>query len=50
LWGRQCVVVYLSNGGVLRMGTDDAENLARFLEGRTAPQASTDLEHRGGQP
>lgn len=37
LWGRDCVVVHLKNGGVLRIGTDDAENLARFLEGMTAP-------------
>lgn len=34
LWGRDCVVVHLKNGGVLRIGTDDAENLARFLEGK----------------
>jgi hypothetical protein len=32
LWGRECVVVHFKNGGVLRIGTDDAENLARFLE------------------
>ena len=31
LWGRDCVVVHLNNG-VLRIGTDDAENLAGFLE------------------
>jgi len=36
LWGRDCVVIYLKNGGVLRVGTDDADNLARFLEGRIA--------------
>jgi hypothetical protein len=29
LWGRDCVVVHLKNGGVLRIGTDEAENLAR---------------------
>lgn len=34
LWGRACVVVRLKNGGVLRLGTDDAETLARFLEGK----------------
>jgi hypothetical protein len=33
LWGRDCVVVHLKKG-VLRIGTDDAENLARFLEER----------------
>lgn len=33
LWGRDCVAVHLKNG-VLRIGTDDAENLARFLEGK----------------
>ena len=33
LWGRDCVVVYLKRG-VLRIGTDDAENLASFLTQR----------------
>jgi hypothetical protein len=32
LWGQDCVVVHFQNGGVLRIGTDDTENLARFLE------------------
>lgn len=31
LWGRTCVVVHFKNGGTLRIGTDDAENLVRFL-------------------
>jgi hypothetical protein len=35
LWGRACVEVYLNNGRMLRIGTDDAENLARFLEQMT---------------
>jgi hypothetical protein len=34
LWGRDCVVVNLKNGGILRIGTDDAENLAGFLDGK----------------
>lgn len=34
LWGRDCVVVHFRNGGVLRIGTDDAEHLAKFLEGK----------------
>jgi hypothetical protein len=34
LWGRDCVVVHLRDGGVLRIGTDDPENLARLLEGK----------------
>jgi hypothetical protein len=34
LWGRDCVVVHLKNGGVLRIGTDDLDNLARFLRGK----------------
>jgi hypothetical protein len=34
IWGRDCVVVHFRNGGTLRIGTDDAENLARFLEGK----------------
>ena len=33
IWGRDCVVVYLKHG-VLRIGTDDAENLAHFLNQR----------------
>lgn len=34
LWGRTCVAVHFKNGGTLRIGTDDAENLSRFLEGK----------------
>jgi hypothetical protein len=34
LWGRNCVVVHLRRGSVLRIGTDDAENLAGFLQGK----------------
>lgn len=34
LWGRTCVVVHFTNGGTLRIGTDDADNLSRFLEGK----------------
>ena len=33
LWGRDCAVVHLKKG-VLRIGSDDAANLARFLEGK----------------
>jgi hypothetical protein len=33
IWGRDCVVVHRRNG-IIRIGTDDAENLARFLEGK----------------
>jgi len=33
LWGRDCVVVHLKKG-VLRIGTDDAANLAAFLATR----------------
>ena len=33
-WGRDCLVVRFKNGGTLRIGTDDAEELARFLNGR----------------
>jgi hypothetical protein len=36
LWGRDCVVVHFKNGGVLRIGTDDAEKLVGFLEGRVS--------------
>ena len=38
LWGRDCVVAHWKHGGVLRIGTDDASNLTRFLEGKIAPQ------------
>lgn len=37
IWGRDCVVVHLRNG-LLRIGTDDAENLTRFLEGKVGQQ------------
>jgi hypothetical protein len=37
VWGRDCVVVHRRNG-VVRIGTDDAPNLARFLEGKIAEQ------------
>ena len=40
LWGRACVAVHFTNGSVLRIGTDDAENLARFLEYRTGTCAT----------
>ena len=33
IWGRDCVVVHM-NQGTLRIGTDDAENLAAFLAQR----------------
>jgi hypothetical protein len=35
LWGRDWIVVHFKRG-VLRIGTDDAENLALFLEGKIA--------------
>ena len=38
LWGQDCVVVHLKDGGVLRIGTDDAENLAGFLDGKLVQQ------------
>jgi hypothetical protein len=37
LWGRDCVVVHLWKG-VLRIGTDDAESLAKFLEGKVGQE------------
>jgi hypothetical protein len=40
LWGRECVVIHFKDGGTLRIGTDDAENLARFLEGKVAEQGT----------
>lgn len=34
IWGRDCVVVHFRNDSVFRIGTDDAENLAAFLQSR----------------
>jgi hypothetical protein len=34
LWGRDCVMLHLKNNRLLQVGTDDAPNLARFLEGK----------------
>ena len=33
LWGRDCVVLQIRKG-IMRIGTDDAVNLAKFLESR----------------
>lgn len=33
IWGRDCVVIHLQSG-IIRVGTNDAENLVRFLESR----------------
>ena len=33
LWDRDCVVIHRQRG-VLRVGSDDAENLAGFLKGK----------------
>ena len=37
LWGWDCVVAYFKKGSTLRIGTDDAENLAKFLQSRVNP-------------
>jgi len=34
LWGRTCVVVHFKDGGTLRIGTDDADNLVEFLRSK----------------
>lgn len=36
IWGRDCVVVHHS--GIIRIGTDDAENLAEYLKTKIAAQ------------
>lgn len=41
LWGRDCVVAHSKDGGLLRIGTDDAEGLARFLEGKIPREEAT---------
>ena len=52
VWGRDCVVFRFKKSGTLRAGTDDAENLARFLEGRLPsgesghPAGRTDSDDR----
>jgi hypothetical protein len=46
LWGRDCIVVRFKKGGTLRVGTDDAENLTGFLEGRLP---SGDRDHPAGR-
>ena len=38
IWGRDCVVLRLRKG-ILRIGTDDAQNLAMFLKGRMEDSA-----------
>ena len=38
LWERDCIVVHWKSSGVLRIGTDDATDLARFLERKIASQ------------
>lgn len=35
IWGRDCVVIYLKRGFVLRVGTDDPDGLTEFLKRRT---------------
>ena len=37
IWGRDCVVLQLRNS-TLRVGTDDAENLAAFVRSRIEPE------------
>lgn len=40
LWGRTCVVVHFKDGGTLRIGTDDAPALARFLASRVLQEGN----------
>jgi hypothetical protein len=40
LWGRDCVIIHFKNGSILRIGSDDAGNLARFLEAKTSLHGS----------
>jgi hypothetical protein len=34
LWGRSCVNIHYHDGGLIQIGSDDAENLVRFLQAR----------------
>lgn len=43
LWGRDCVVLQLKKG-TLRVGTDDAENLAAFVKSRLPEEPETSRE------
>jgi hypothetical protein len=43
IWGRDCVVLRLRKG-ILRVGSDDAEQLADFLNARLSKQKRTDQE------
>ena len=38
IWGRDCIVLRLRRG-IIRIGTDDAENLAQFVQGRLTAEA-----------
>ena len=40
LWGRTCVVVHFRDGGTLRIGTDDADNLVAFLRSRVGERGT----------
>jgi hypothetical protein len=35
IWGRDCVRLTLRDGRTIRLGTDDAERLAKFVHGKT---------------
>jgi hypothetical protein len=43
IWGRDCVVVHRRGGRITRIGTDDAPNLALFLQGRIDIVPTSDL-------
>jgi hypothetical protein len=45
VWGRSCVVVHLKKS-VLRIGTDDAENLARFLDRKSGGRAAWRIDDK----
>ncbi len=40
LWGRTCVVVRFKDGGTLRIGTDDTDNLVEFLRSKIGERGS----------
>ncbi|MFO0877970.1 MAG: hypothetical protein U0840_11505 [Gemmataceae bacterium] len=37
IWGRDCVVVHRRDGSVLRIGSDDTQTLAQFLQAQIRP-------------
>jgi hypothetical protein len=46
LWGRDCVVLHLRHGGIFRIGSDDCENLAGFIQTRIDAEEHAERKQR----